>query len=182
MPPSTNPSSSAADLTERELDIKTRGLILVLKDFHDELDAAVVRAYGWPADLGAEQILERLVALNKERAAEEATGKVRWLRPDYQIPRFGSATQKQERGGLDLVAPADTGKPGFPADETRRTSAIYRILAAATGPLSAADIAARFRKGKAVEREIALTLGAYVRYGDVTSEDGGRTFALRRAA
>ena len=31
-----------------------------------------------------EIILEGLVALNKERAAEEAQGKVRWLRPDYQ--------------------------------------------------------------------------------------------------
>ncbi len=28
-------------------------------------------AYGWPADLGDEQILERLLALNLERAAEE---------------------------------------------------------------------------------------------------------------
>ena len=27
-----------------------------------------------------------------ERAAEEREGKVRWLRPDYQIPRFGAET------------------------------------------------------------------------------------------
>jgi len=33
-----------------------------------------------------------------------------------------------------------------------------------------------------VERDIALTLKAYVRYGDVTTRDGGRTFELRRAA
>ena len=42
-----------------------------------------------------EEILERLVALNKERAIEEKTGKVRWLRPDYQIPRFGSDARKR---------------------------------------------------------------------------------------
>ena len=47
---------------------------------HQKLDAAVAAAYGWPADLADEQILEKLLALNLERAAEEAkqaTGKKR---------------------------------------------------------------------------------------------------------
>lgn len=170
------------ELTEREEDINARGLILVLKDYHDELDAAVFRAYGWPQDLSEQAILERLVALNRERAEEEARGEVRWLRPDYQVPRFGSAVQKAERGGLQLVAPEEKGKPSFPTDERRRTSAIYAILAGASGPLSAADIAARFRQGKRVERDIALTLRAYVRFGDVMTPDGGRSFALKRVA
>jgi hypothetical protein len=39
---------------------------------HKKLDAAVAVAYGWPADLSDEQILEKLLALNLERAAEEA--------------------------------------------------------------------------------------------------------------
>jgi len=39
---------------------------------HKQLDAAVSAAYGWPADLSDEQILEKLLALNLERAAEEA--------------------------------------------------------------------------------------------------------------
>jgi hypothetical protein len=39
---------------------------------HRKLDAAVAAAYGWPADLTDEQILERLLALNLERAAAEA--------------------------------------------------------------------------------------------------------------
>lgn len=34
------------------------------------LDAAVLRAYGWPEDLSDEAILERLLALNLERAAQ----------------------------------------------------------------------------------------------------------------
>jgi hypothetical protein len=38
---------------------------------HNKLDAAVAAAYGFPADLTDEQILERLLALNLERAAEE---------------------------------------------------------------------------------------------------------------
>jgi len=39
---------------------------------HKKLDVAVAAAYGWPADLTDEQILERLLALNLERAAEDA--------------------------------------------------------------------------------------------------------------
>lgn len=38
---------------------------------HAKLDAAVAEAYGWAADLSDEEILERLLALNLERAAEE---------------------------------------------------------------------------------------------------------------
>jgi hypothetical protein len=44
----------------------------------------VAQAYGWPEDLSDADILERLVALNHARAAEEATGHIRWLRPEYQ--------------------------------------------------------------------------------------------------
>jgi type II restriction/modification system DNA methylase subunit YeeA len=36
---------------------------------HRRLDGAVAAAYGWPADLTDEQVLERLFALNQERAA-----------------------------------------------------------------------------------------------------------------
>ena len=39
---------------------------------HQRLDAAVAAAYGWPADLSDEQILEKLLALNLARAEEEA--------------------------------------------------------------------------------------------------------------
>ena len=39
-----------------------------LDHVHRELDAAVAAAYGWPADLTDEQILERLFALNQARA------------------------------------------------------------------------------------------------------------------
>ncbi len=39
---------------------------------HKKLDAAVAAAYGWPANLTDEKILENLLALNLARAAEEA--------------------------------------------------------------------------------------------------------------
>jgi hypothetical protein len=36
---------------------------------HRELDEAVFASYGWPFDLTDEQILERLLAINLQRAA-----------------------------------------------------------------------------------------------------------------
>ena len=56
-------------------------------------------AYGWGeewrrAPLPPAEIVRRLVALNAARAAEEAAGHVRWLRPDYQIPRFAAKPAK----------------------------------------------------------------------------------------
>jgi hypothetical protein len=62
----------------------------IVHRLHEQIDAAVADAYGWPVDLSRSEIVTRLVALNAERAKEEAEGNIRWLRPDYQIPRFGS--------------------------------------------------------------------------------------------
>lgn len=95
-------------LTDKEKTIHQQGLVSVLQELHDELDHAVFRAYGW-SDLaeklvgrpGAttplpdkpggqaeaeEDLLMRLVDLNKQRAEEESRGIIRWLRPEYQAP------------------------------------------------------------------------------------------------
>ena len=61
-------------LTDKERITHEHGLVSVLKQLHDELDRAVADAYGWPATLTDEEILERLVELNALRAAEEHTG------------------------------------------------------------------------------------------------------------
>lgn len=107
-----------AALDDDDRRIKDQGLVLMLKEYHDRLDAAVARAYGWPVDLTDEQILERLVALNADRVDEEKNGKVRWLRPDYQIPRFGSDLEKarwqREQAGK-RPAEFPVGEEGAPA-------------------------------------------------------------------
>ena len=74
---------------QEQLAVKARARIVA--KLHDDLDAAVAAAYGWPNDLTAVEIVARLVALNAERAAEEKAGTIRWLRPDYQAPRLGQA-------------------------------------------------------------------------------------------
>lgn len=48
--------------------------------------------------------------------------------------------------------------------------------------MSVGEVAARFKQGKKAEREIGLTLRAFVRLGYVSSDDAGKSFALRRVA
>lgn len=174
------------DLDDKHRRIFDDGLVLILKELHDRLDVAVAEAYGWPVDLSNEDILGRLVALNKERAAEEKRGLVRWLRPDYQIPRFGKGLDKQaasEQGAqvaatLDIVAKAH--RPTFPTSAVEQTAAVFAALAAASAPLDVASLAAQFRKTKTTERKIAEVLAALARLGHVTTD--GTHFALRRVA
>jgi hypothetical protein len=115
-------------LNAKDKAIHEQGLVSVLKSLHDELDAAVLDAYGWSdlapqlaahADaaqkaVAEEAVLVRLVALNAERAAEEAKGHIRWLRPDYQQP---TAQPRQ----ADMVL--DDGRQGAaPRRRCRRRS------------------------------------------------------------
>jgi len=167
--------------------IKTEGLVLILKELHDRLDALVFQAYGWPADLSDEEVIARLVALNKERASEEARGTVRWLRPAYQKARAGiveevalKATEGQ--GEMALVAAvAKEQKPRFPDDEVARTAAVMAALANSTGGIDAATLASTFRQGKRIEPQIRATFTSLMRLGFASSSDG-TTFRLRRAA
>ena len=48
------------------------GKMAWLDHAHKDLDAAVASAYGWPADLSDDEILERLFKLNQERAAKQS--------------------------------------------------------------------------------------------------------------
>ncbi|MGB7405075.1 MAG: DNA methyltransferase [Pacificimonas sp.] len=81
--------AAGEELTGADHERATAARAWIIDDLHKKIDAAVARAYGWETGLAPAEIVARLVALNAERAAEEAEGKVRWLRPDYQIPRFG---------------------------------------------------------------------------------------------
>jgi hypothetical protein len=69
--PEPRDADSAAKLKKRTLTNLYNERPAWLDLAHKKLDAAVAGAYGWPVDLTDEQILERLLALNLERAAEE---------------------------------------------------------------------------------------------------------------
>ncbi|MGX7741059.1 class I SAM-dependent DNA methyltransferase [Rhodopseudomonas parapalustris] len=174
-------------LTPDEQRIFDDGLVLILKELHDRLDVAVAEAYGWPADLSDDEILARLVALNKERAAEEKRGLVRWLRPDYQIPRFAKGVDQQaaKEEGAQIAATLDLGqtqqKPSFPAGAVEQTAAVFAALAAAAAPLDAKSLAAQFRRTKSTEKKVADVLASLARLGYVSTTDG-ISFALRKVA
>ena len=171
-------------LDAKDQDVKERGRVLILKDLHDQIDRATADAYGWPHDLSDEQILERLVALNAERAGEEAAGHVRWLRPDYQIPRFAKGAAAKS-GRLDLgetVVAIDKSLPVFPKDKGEQAMAIHAVLEAAHRPMDAAAVSRAFKGGgKRIEQRVVQALSTLVRYGWITALPGG-TYAARRAA
>jgi hypothetical protein len=150
--------------------IHTQGLVSVLKSLHDDLDAAVLAAYGWQ-DLQApladqtqpearaaavETLLERLVALNAKRAAEESAGQVRWLRPDFQQRgagvQAGMDMSAEAEAAADSSEPAETTAPAAPAAPKRpwpsglpeQIKAVAELLATHPGALALPDIEARF--------------------------------------
>jgi len=141
---------SGAPLTPKDKAIHEQGLVGVLRTLHDELDAAVLQAYGWadlhlPAD--TDQLLLRLVALNAKRAAEEAAGTVRWLRPEFQL-RGQPGEQAEIETAADtpaLPAPAaGVVKRPWPAGLPEQIKAVAETLAAGGPPLTLAELEARF--------------------------------------
>ena len=199
-------------LSAKERDIHESGLISVLKDIHDDIDRAVFEAYGW-ADLipalvskpGAtapsphktaeqeeaeEELLSRLVALNQERAAEERRGIVRWLRPDYQIPKLGHKVRtpdaaKQVEAQLVVPALADD-KPAWPKDDMDRIRVVRDMLGRAPAPLAPEALSAAFRgrnsapRKKRVEQVLQTLVAAGVAQQGIDGQDGGSRFFIPR--
>ena len=198
-------------LTPKEQTIHEHGLVSVLRQLHDDLDAAVADAYGWTdlwemrneahrgsiidfktglttqLDTTAEglavamaafereldqEILTRLVALNARRAAEEAAGTIRWLRPEYQNPTGTSATQ----AGLGLEKGAATktkvskAKAPWPKSLAERVRVVDETLRLSAGPITAESVSKRFARAKPEEiaeiLETLATLGRAQREGD----------------
>jgi hypothetical protein len=95
------------------------------------------------------EILTRLVALNAARAAEEARGVVRWLRPDYQAPNEAPKTT----GNLDLgetpALPASATIIPWPKTLPEQVSAVAGLLQGAAAPLHPRDVARAFKAKQA---------------------------------
>lgn len=170
-------------LNAKDKTIHEQGLVSLLRELHDELDRAVFAAYGWD-DLakqlvgkpGAttplpdkpeaqaeaeEELLCRLVALNSERAAEEARGHIRWLRPEYQNP---SATVAPEQNEAELddttdfesvpAAATATGKLTWPKQMREQVAAVRHALS--QSPLPADALAAQFKRSPKVAVQAVL--------------------------
>ena len=164
---------SKAELTTEEREIHTLAACGVLKDLHDELDALVAEAYGWDWPLAKDTILDRLVSLHDQRLREEEAGLVRWLRPEYQVPRHGTLPEAPEPAlGLPetRVAERPTALPPWPRTVVDQITAIKELLV--TQPLSPDEIASRFVGGKAelVRRHLEILEVM----GEVAREPAGR--------
>ena len=120
-----------------------------------------------------ETLLERLVALNAKRTAEEAAGTVRWLRPEFQDPArraaaaaaapapqqaviegvtsaAKAAASNADEGDAAEAAAASAAAPAaqpWPPTLPEQVRAVAQLLAASPAPLALPAIEAAF-KGK----------------------------------
>ncbi len=148
----------------------------------------MLAAYGW-SDLtdpllasapGSEQaaaieetILQRLVALNTERAAEERRGLIRWLRPDFQNPGQGTCDTGVVGTGAntaDTQTIATGPKRDWPRTLPEQFLALRAALAARPGPVAAPELAQGFTRAPRAKvgelLEILVTLGHARRLDD----------------
>jgi hypothetical protein len=205
---------SGEPLTAKERTIHEHGLVSVLRQLHDDLDAAVLDAYGWsdllpllriahgndtPAEGQTreeakrafdETILERLVALNAERAAEEARGHIRWLRPEFQNPQAHVAPEQPtpEQASFDTdteepetatSTPAITKPQPWPKDTIEQVRAVADLLAASPIPLSLDEIADRFTGRGPWKKRLPQLLEMLIALGRAHVSDQGRYAASR---
>ena len=143
-------------LTDKEKLIHDKGLVSVLKQLHDDLDAAMFAAYGWPATLTDAEILERLVALNAERVTEEKRGIIHWLRPDYQAKAQGAITlpvdlpfnfgQPAKKSKAKATKPK--GKTAWPKSLAERVQSVETALHQFGAPATPAELAKQFKRAK----------------------------------
>jgi hypothetical protein len=146
-------------LTEAERSVHDRGLVGVLRRLHDDLDGAVFAAYGWPADLSDEEILDRLVALNRERSEEEFRGKVRWLRPEFQSGIAAAPTQRE----MEVTEAAPAARRIWPRDLPDQFKAVRDALAAEQAPVAAEQVAGHFVRAR--RDRVAAVLATLVSLG-----------------
>ena len=167
---------SGEPLKEKEQTTHEQGLVSVLQQIHDDLDVAVFDAYGWPTSLTDEEILERLVALNAERAAEERRGIIRWLRPEFQNPEGTGQTQTafEEKASVSTKE-KKAKKAQWPKSLPGQAQAVRSALVTLASPATPEDVAMSFSRAK-VDRVDEL-LETLVTLGQALQIDDGRFVA-----
>tara|TARA_R110000787_G_scaffold263382_2_gene369164 strand:- start:1432 stop:4926 length:3495 start_codon:yes stop_codon:yes gene_type:complete len=160
-------SRSGEILQGRDREIYEQAGIARLRDLHAQIDVAVADAYGWPTDLSEEEILSYLVALNRERALEEAVGNVKWLRPDYQNPT--GETGPSKTGTLELEDQIATGKLPWPKELPTQMATVRAVLSD-LGSASVEQVSSQFvraqRKTIKDRLEVLAALGQAERLED----------------
>lgn len=173
-------------LTAAERALNDDGLVSVLRSLHDELDTAVLAAYGWgdlslPADTDA--LLLRLVELNTKRANEETAGLVRWLRPDFQR-RAGQGEQSAIEGDAEADGGAEENAPTaatstiapkpWPTGLAEQIKAVADVLTDSGTSLDLDGLAARFSSRGRWRERLPTILDALVALGRARTQSDGR--------
>lgn len=188
-------------LSDKEKTTHDQGLVTLLKQIHDDIDTAVCEAYQVGSFLRNDRadqdgrfgetplpcladrlaqgddeleqsILQFLVDLNHRRAAEEAQGKIRYLRPEFQDPE---GTQKEQE--LDLPATEDNAaatkaiaakarKRAWPRTLPEQVAALQELLPE-LGPDPVALTAAFGRASKKRQSEIEQILQTLAALGQI---------------
>lgn len=129
-----------------------------------------------------ELILERLVALNAERAEEERNGLIRWLRPDYQAP--GEVQTQQVIEGIaeveveSAITPVEQQK--LPKAFKDQLAAVRDLLRTQSGEWTIEQIAAQFKSASRQKQTILTCLESLEALGIIAkhSEDSSDRWYL----
>jgi hypothetical protein len=142
----------------------------ILRQFHDELDAAVAAAYGWAVDMPESEVIFNLVALNKERAAEESRGLVRWLRPEYQASQQPAAAVSllEVEHEAPVATSARIATRPWPRDLKEQLAALREVLLANDQLWSVESVAQAFRSRGRFRESIASHLDLLADLGMLT--------------
>jgi hypothetical protein len=98
---------------------------------------------------------------------------VRWLRPDYQIETLGPLTHRAGRVQAIGSLKTSTSKLVFPAEKKAQAGQVLQLLERSRSPLSADQIAARFRNRGEIETDVLASLSCL---GDIESFDNDRSY------
>lgn len=146
-------------LSDVEQAIKSKAMLLTLRELHERLDREVLAAYGWPHELDGQALLGRLVQLNLERVAEEQAGRVRYLRPE--LGTDDTLPESQQRLVVDatVTSEARRARPPWPPTLAQQVTAITRTLAAQGRPCTPKEIARCFAHAREAQvRELLVAL------------------------
>jgi len=169
---------SGEPMTSEERAVHEAGHVGLLDHLHGRIDALTARAYGWPADVTAEEAVVRLAALNRLRTAEEARGDIRFLRPDFQKSRYRGVAQP-----IQIEAPLAVAHqpPPLPEGAGALAAMLLTALRAEGAPMQPSGLAAGFsgRRGRRMEERIEQTLAVLAVAGSVQRAGAG-WYAPRR--
>jgi hypothetical protein len=127
-----------------------------------------------------EQILERLVALNAERAEEERRGIIRWLRPEFQNPAGAKTEQQTTMAGIEVEEKEAEAQPKaaipWPKDLPSQIAAVRDVISSNPTETWTLDRTAKSFKGaKRTQVQSVLdslaALGLIVTFGDANAPE-----------